>query len=330
MSDFAAGSGGGAQQGAIGVRSGGSPPPVLLAALGVAAVIAVLTLVLFTAGGGSGGDGAPGPGPGAAAAAPAIGDADAADRVHLTVVFEGDGRGRVEIGPRGDVCRGPCEHTFATGTRVTVTAEPAGGSTFDGWGASCRGSGSCAFVMDKQRVLKVSFGERTSTAPDAADDPCIDDPAAAACTDSLGPDPAVRATVCADGKDNDGDGLVDTAQDPGCDGDNTESDANPDDLDLDADPGVDVPPPPPPPPANSDCADGRDNDHDGLTDTAQDPDCLSGSSETGSVAPAPATSAPTTKKPAKSECRDGKDNDGDGLIDKAQDPGCESDSSEAD
>jgi hypothetical protein len=79
-------------------------------------------------------------------------------------------------------------------------------------------------------------------------------------------------------------------------------------------------PPAPPARAKNDCSDGRDNDGDGLTDTAQDPDCVAGTSEGGKA---------TGTARAPSECRDGKDNDRDGLTDRAQDPGCAADGTEA-
>ena len=89
---------------------------------------------------------------------------------------------------------------------------------------------------------------------------------------------------CTDGKDNDGDGLI-NINDPDC---------------L-------TPPPPPPPLASSErghCTDGKDNDGDGLIDL-NDPDCLT---------PPPPPSKETI-------CDDGKDNDADGLVDAA-DPDC--------
>ena len=110
--------------------------------------------------------------------------------------------------------------------------------------------------------------------------------------------------ACADGADNDGDGLIDTA-DPGCTGtsDNDETNA--------------PPPPPPPPPAA--CADGADNDGDGLIDTA-DPGCT-GTSDNDETNALPVPPPPTP--PMLPACSDGVDNDGDGLIDLA-DGGCTS------
>ena len=92
-------------------------------------------------------------------------------------------------------------------------------------------------------------------------------------------------TQCNDGIDNDGDGLIDFPDDPGC----TDS------LDLDE---TDVP----------QCSDGLDNDNDGLTDFPNDPSCSSYLDDDESGPPA---------------CSDGADNDGDGLADFPDDPGCQ-------
>src|SRR5205823_3424343 len=73
---------------------------------------------------------------------------------------------------------------------------------------------------------------------------------------------ALPAPACSDGRDNDGDGLID-AQDPGCHTDGNAGNAasyNPQDTDeYNA-------------PAAPACSDGRDNDGDGLIDSA-DPGC---------------------------------------------------------
>ena len=103
-------------------------------------------------------------------------------------------------------------------------------------------------------------------------------------------------------------------QDPAC---------PPDDL---ADP--DAPPPPPAPgPA---CFDTIDTADDGLTDTAQEPDCDTRGSESGAGAPpADATSPPPPPAAVPNQCTDGEDNDNDGLTDRAQDPDCETGRSES-
>jgi len=92
---------------------------------------------------------------------------------------------------------------------------------------------------------------------------------------------------CNDGIDNDGDGLIDSA-DPGC-----ELNGN-----LEA-PDPDFP----------ECSDHVDNDGDGETDFPADPGCDSPEDNREYNDPVPA-------------CKDGIDNDGDGLIDYPNDPGC--------
>jgi uncharacterized repeat protein (TIGR01451 family) len=100
--------------------------------------------------------------------------------------------------------------------------------------------------------------------------------------------------ACNDGLDNDGDGLTDFPDDPGC------LSA----LDLDE---ADTP----------QCADGIDNDMDGDIDFPDDTSCSSFADNDESGPPA---------------CNDGVDNDGDGQIDFPDDPGCQdaADVSEAD
>ena len=98
----------------------------------------------------------------------------------------------------------------------------------------------------------------------------------------------------------------------------------PDDL---ADP--DAPPPPPREPG-PDCSDSLDNDDDGLTDTAQDPDCETSGSESGVAAPEDDPASPPPPPAAvPNQCTDGEDNDNDGLTDREQDPDCEKGRSES-
>ena len=89
--------------------------------------------------------------------------------------------------------------------------------------------------------------------------------------------------ACADGSDNDGDGLVDLS-DPGC-----SSSSDTDESD-----------------GTSQCQNGRDDDNDGLVDM-NDPGC----------------SSPTDndESDGTSQCQNGRDDDNDGLVDM-NDPGC--------
>src|SRR6476646_9911063 len=58
---------------------------------------------------------------------------------------------------------------------------------------------------------------------------------------------------CSDTVDNDGDGLIDYPDDPGCGDPNDESEDSP---------------------GKPQCSDGRDNDHDGKIDYPEDPGCF--------------------------------------------------------
>lgn len=135
----------------------------------------------------------------------------------------------------------------------------------------------------------------------------------------------VRAVLfqCVDGIDNDGNGLIDYPNDPGCSiaADNSESgfvSQCSDGIDNDGNGVVDYPDDQGCSSANDnnesgwvpECSDGIDNDGNGLVDFPNDPGCSSASdnSESGYVP----------------QCSDGIDNDGDGLIDYPNDPGCDS------
>lgn len=64
----------------------------------------------------------------------------------VTVNLVGNGSGRVTSNPEGIDCPGVCTMTPQSGTSVALTAQPASGSTFAGWGGACHGSGSCALT----------------------------------------------------------------------------------------------------------------------------------------------------------------------------------------
>jgi hypothetical protein len=283
MSDITAGSSPGAQQGGSpGPWGGGSPPPVLLAALGAALLIAV-TLTAFLIGSGSGGEDLQPAGSSASASGGSSAAGDTDGRVRLRVTFDGDGGGEIKISPADIACSETCSNDIVTDTRIRVTADADIGSKFAGWSDTCNGTGGCVFYMARSRELGVTF-DKTEPAkkpiadcdndeiPDSEDSGCDDPPPAPA-------DSPSAASDCHDGKDNDGDGLIDNAQDPGCDF-GSEAATSKDDVAIDPLDDTTLPPPPPPPPtAPNDCSDGKDNDGDGLTDTAQDPGCDKGGTE---------------------------------------------------
>lgn len=136
---------------------------------------------------------------------------------------------------------------------------------------------------------------------------------------------------CADGIDNDGDGLIDAA-DPQCHTDGNPNNPNSYNPGGKSEAG------------GAQCADGKDNDGDGLIDAA-DPGCHTdgNANNPNSYNPADNDESNGTGTGGgglgggkgngngqgnggggESACSDGVDNDGDGLIDAA-DPGCHSD-----
>ena len=62
--------------------------------------------------------------------------------IQLTVQKTGTGQGTVTSNPGGIDCGAACVVTFNHGQPVTLTATPAVGSTFAGWGGVCSGSGA--------------------------------------------------------------------------------------------------------------------------------------------------------------------------------------------
>jgi hypothetical protein len=46
---------------------------------------------------------------------------------------------------------------YASGTPVTLTAAPAGGATFNGWGGACSGNGSCVVTMNSLESVTAMF-----------------------------------------------------------------------------------------------------------------------------------------------------------------------------
>jgi hypothetical protein len=112
--------------------------------------------------------------------------------------------------------------------------------------------------------------------------------------------PSGGLAQCRDGKDNDGDGLVDRL-DPGC-----HTDFNPAN-DLSYTPND-------PSETNYQCSDGIDNDNDRLIDYTEDPGCAGNPNSDSEVN--------TIGDPTIFVCSDRLDNDNDGLFDYQQDPGC--------
>src|SRR6266496_1102705 len=82
----------------------------------------------------------------------------------LTVNKSGSGSGTVASNPAGISCGATCSAPYNSGTVVTLTAAPAGGSTFAGWsGGGCSGTGSCVVTMNAATTVAATFNVQTFT-----------------------------------------------------------------------------------------------------------------------------------------------------------------------
>ncbi len=75
----------------------------------------------------------------------------------VTVARPGDGQGRVTSSPEGIDCGSDCAHDFVEGTTVTLSAAPAIGSHFAGWGGACSGSAACTVSASRPRAVTATF-----------------------------------------------------------------------------------------------------------------------------------------------------------------------------
>lgn len=94
--------------------------------------------------------------------------------VALTVMRQGDGSGSVS-GP-GVSCGADCSEYYAPDTPVTLLANAAEGSSFQGWVGPCSGAGPCEVVMNSARTVTARFRRnnvgvsvRRAPAPSAGD-----------------------------------------------------------------------------------------------------------------------------------------------------------------
>jgi len=77
----------------------------------------------------------------------------------LSVTLTGGGSGTVHSSPAPDInCySGVCSQYYANGATVTLSATPASGFAFTGWGDSCSGTGLCQLTMNGAKVVKAIF-----------------------------------------------------------------------------------------------------------------------------------------------------------------------------
>ena len=80
-----------------------------------------------------------------------------APTVSLTVSKTGAGSGTVTSSVAGINCGVACSQTYSAGTVVTLTATPASGSTFSGWGGGCAGTAACVVTMNAASSVSANF-----------------------------------------------------------------------------------------------------------------------------------------------------------------------------
>ncbi len=76
----------------------------------------------------------------------------------VTVTDAGSGAGIVESSPSGIKCGSTCSASFASGTKITLTATPAIGSTFTGFsGGGCSGTSPCVVTLSSSQAVTATF-----------------------------------------------------------------------------------------------------------------------------------------------------------------------------
>ena len=75
----------------------------------------------------------------------------------LSINKLGDGMGSIKSAPVGIDCGSVCSKTYTAGTSISLYAQAASGSVFDGWSGACSGRGGCSFAMEKDTIVQAHF-----------------------------------------------------------------------------------------------------------------------------------------------------------------------------
>jgi hypothetical protein len=79
------------------------------------------------------------------------------------ITSTGTGSGFVTSSPSGIDCGADCSETYLNGTAVTLTAVPASGSVFTGWGGACGGTSSCTVNIAGDTTVTATFVRQSFT-----------------------------------------------------------------------------------------------------------------------------------------------------------------------
>jgi Uncharacterized protein conserved in bacteria len=77
----------------------------------------------------------------------------------------GNGSGKVTSSPKGISCGKTCSHQFVFGTKVTLKAKAAKGSSFAGWTGACRGRSACKVTANEALSLTAKFTLKSCVVP---------------------------------------------------------------------------------------------------------------------------------------------------------------------
>ena len=86
-----------------------------------------------------------------------------ATTVTLTATKLGTGSGTISSSPAGISCGSDCSQSNPAGTQYTLSAAPASGSIFAGWGGACSGTSACVVTVNANTTVTATFNTSSSS-----------------------------------------------------------------------------------------------------------------------------------------------------------------------